>query len=74
MIITPLNYGKLSCKAFRLTAFYDAMIAEYFTGLADEKFPELLTKAFRYKEELRYGENPTKQLFTMKVRLKKTLT
>lgn len=48
----------LAAKAFRLTAFYDAMIAEYFTGLADEKFPELLTKAFRYKEELRYGENP----------------
>lgn len=48
----------LAAKAFRLTAFYDAMIAEYFTEQAKEKFPELLTKAFRYKETLRYGENP----------------
>lgn len=48
----------LAAKAFRLTAFYDAMIAEYFTAETNEQFPELFTKGYRYKELLRYGENP----------------
>lgn len=45
----------LAAKAFRLTAFYDAMIAQYFTK---EDYPELLTMPYRFSEKLRYGENP----------------
>lgn len=49
---------KLAAKAFRQTAFYDSMIAGYFTKDLGEDFPDLLTKGYRFKEELRYGENP----------------
>src|SRR5690606_19355540 len=34
---------RLAAKAFRHTAAYDALIAEYLTGLTEEEFPEKLT-------------------------------
>ncbi|WP_339232630.1 bifunctional phosphoribosylaminoimidazolecarboxamide formyltransferase/IMP cyclohydrolase [Geobacillus sp. FSL W8-0026] len=49
---------KLAAKAFRHTAAYDAMIAEYLTNLAGEDYPETLTITYTKKQSLRYGENP----------------
>lgn len=49
---------QLAAKAFRHTAAYDAMIAEYLTGLAGEEYPETLTVTYTKKQSLRYGENP----------------
>lgn len=46
---------QLSAKVFRHTAYYDALIANYFTP---DLFPEKLTKGFRFNAALRYGENP----------------
>ncbi|MGV3488209.1 MAG: bifunctional phosphoribosylaminoimidazolecarboxamide formyltransferase/IMP cyclohydrolase [Tuberibacillus sp.] len=49
---------KLAAKAFRLTASYDALIADYLTKQTGERFPERLTKTFEIQQSLRYGENP----------------
>ncbi|WP_027410395.1 bifunctional phosphoribosylaminoimidazolecarboxamide formyltransferase/IMP cyclohydrolase [Anoxybacteroides tepidamans] len=49
---------KLAAKVFRHTAAYDAMIAEYLTNMAGERYPESLTVTFEKKQDLRYGENP----------------
>ncbi len=48
----------LAKKAFSLTAYYDAIIANYFSTLSDEKFPHLLTLPAKLVQTLRYGENP----------------
>lgn len=47
----------LALKAFSLTAFYDSMISSYLRP-EEMKFPTYLTKGYRLKNELRYGENP----------------
>ena len=50
---------RLMAKAFRHTAAYDAVIAEYFAEKAGlEKYPQELTLTFEKTQELRYGENP----------------
>ncbi|WP_347861449.1 bifunctional phosphoribosylaminoimidazolecarboxamide formyltransferase/IMP cyclohydrolase [Salimicrobium sp. PL1-032A] len=49
---------ELAAKVFRHTAHYDALIAEYFTGLTGEKDPETVTKTYEHVQSLRYGENP----------------
>lgn len=49
---------RLAAKVFRLTASYDAMIAQYFTDFVEEEEPELLTLTYAHKQALRYGENP----------------
>ena len=49
---------KLAAKVFRHTAAYDALIAEYLTGLTGEEFPERLTVTYELQQSLRYGENP----------------
>ncbi len=46
---------KLAAKAFRHTAYYDSLIADYFT---EEPFPEKITVGLRKFSDLRYGENP----------------
>ncbi|MGG5358328.1 MULTISPECIES: bifunctional phosphoribosylaminoimidazolecarboxamide formyltransferase/IMP cyclohydrolase [unclassified Enterococcus] len=48
---------KLAAKVFRHTAAYDALIAEYMTGLSGEQWTEQLTMTFEHKQNLRYGEN-----------------
>lgn len=49
----------LATKAFQLTAFYDAMIAQTFMRQsAHSDWPEYFVKGYRLSEELRYGENP----------------
>lgn len=49
---------QLAAKAFRHTAAYDALIADYFMKETNETFPESLTMTFEKKQDLRYGENP----------------
>lgn len=58
---TLLTRKQLAAKVFRHTAAYDALIAEYLTELAGEKFPEKLTVTFEKVQDLRYGENPHQQ-------------
>ena len=48
----------LSSKAFGLTAYYDAMIANWFNDKLNIKFPERKTIFGRKLFNLRYGENP----------------
>lgn len=53
---TSLDFRRyLAAKVFRLTAAYDAMIAEYLT---EEEFPERITHTYTKVADLRYGENP----------------
>lgn len=49
---------KLSAKAFRHTASYDSIIANYLTEKVGEENPETLTITYDKVSELRYGENP----------------
>ncbi|HGD4188276.1 TPA: bifunctional phosphoribosylaminoimidazolecarboxamide formyltransferase/IMP cyclohydrolase [Streptococcus agalactiae] len=49
---------RLAAKAFRHTAAYDALIAEYFTAQVGEAKPEKLTITYDLKQAMRYGENP----------------
>ena len=48
----------LACKVFNYTAYYDALIANYFNKLTKVKFPEKLTIPLNRAQDLRYGENP----------------
>lgn len=48
---------RLAMKAFSLTAFYDSIIARYFTKLTGEE-SKYKTYGFEKESDLRYGENP----------------
>ena len=48
----------MSSKAFGLTAYYDAMIANWFNNKLNIQFPERKTIFGRKLFNLRYGENP----------------
>lgn len=50
----------LAKKVFAHTARYDAIIADYLTGVTEKEqsFPEYLTTSFKRDAVLRYGENP----------------
>lgn len=54
----PETRLELARKVFNYTAYYDALIAQYFNELCQEAFPDYLTLAYRKKDQLRYGENP----------------
>ena len=59
---TSLKFRELmSSKAFGLTAYYDAMIANWFNNKLNIKFPERKTIFGRKLQKLRYGENPHQQ-------------
>ena len=59
---TSLKFRELmSSKAFGLTAYYDAMIANWFNKKLNIKFPERKTIFGRRFQNLRYGENPHQQ-------------
>ena len=59
---TTLKFRELmSSKAFGLTAYYDAMIANWFNKKLKIDFPERKTIFGRKLNKLRYGENPHKQ-------------
>ena len=56
---TSLKFREImSSKAFGLTAYYDAMIANWFNKKLKIQFPERKTIFGRKLKELRYGENP----------------
>ena len=48
----------MSSKAFGLTAYYDAMIANWFNKKLKIEFPERKAIFGRQFKKLRYGENP----------------
>jgi phosphoribosylaminoimidazolecarboxamide formyltransferase / IMP cyclohydrolase len=59
---TTLKFRELmSSKAFGLTAYYDAMIANWFNKKLKIDFPERKTIFGRKLQKLRYGENPHQQ-------------
>ena len=59
---TSLKFRELmSSKAFSLTAYYDAMIANWFNTKLKINFPERKTIFGRKFKKLRYGENPHQQ-------------
>ncbi len=59
---TSLKFRELmSSKAFGLTAYYDAMIANWFNKKLNINFPERKTIFGRKLHKLRYGENPHQQ-------------
>ena len=59
---TSLKFRELmSSKAFGLTAYYDAMIANWFNTKLKIEFPERKTIFGRRLQKLRYGENPHQQ-------------
>ena len=56
---TSIKFRELmSSKAFGLTAYYDAMIANWFNRKLNIQFPERKTIFGRKFTTLRYGENP----------------
>ncbi len=59
---TSLKFREfMSSKAFGLTAYYDAMIANWFNKKLNIQFPERKTVFGRQFKKLRYGENPHQQ-------------
>ncbi len=50
--------ANLGAKAFRLTARYDAIIANYLSERISNEQSESLTLTYDLNSELRYGENP----------------
>ena len=54
-----LSYREqMAAKAFRYTAYYDALIADYFNHRLSVSAPEYLSFCYRLGTNLRYGENP----------------
>ena len=59
---TSLKFREfMSSKAFGLTAYYDAMIANWFNKRLKIEFPERKTIFGKKFQNLRYGENPHQQ-------------
>ena len=59
---TSLKFREImSSKAFGLTAYYDAMISNWFNKKLNIEFPERKTIFGRKFQKLRYGENPHQQ-------------
>jgi len=55
----PSLRPSLQAKAFRHTAYYDSIIAEYLSDrLGDSPFQPTLVRGSRLRQRLRYGENP----------------
>ena len=56
---TSLNFRKsMANKAYGLTAYYDAMVSEWFNRDIGLEFPERKTFFGKKINQLRYGENP----------------
>lgn len=55
--VSLLTRRQLAAKAFRHTAYYDTLIADYLTKIENEKFPEKLSLGYDRHATLRYGEN-----------------
>ncbi|MGB9790387.1 MAG: bifunctional phosphoribosylaminoimidazolecarboxamide formyltransferase/IMP cyclohydrolase [Thermotoga caldifontis] len=52
---------RLAAKAFQYSAWYDAVIAQYFSRIVGELFPKYFVLSYERVCELRYGENPHQQ-------------
>jgi phosphoribosylaminoimidazolecarboxamide formyltransferase / IMP cyclohydrolase len=52
---------KMSLEAFSETAYYDAVISNYFNKIKNNNFPQKKTVYGNLIEKLRYGENPHQQ-------------
>ena len=52
---------KMSLEAFSETAYYDAVISNYFNKIKNNNFPKKKTIYGNLIEKLRYGENPHQQ-------------
>ena len=65
-LIKPVKPWPLAAKAFRHTAAYDALIAEYFTAQVGEEKPEKLTLTYDLKQAMRYGENPQQKAYRLR--------
>ncbi len=48
----------LASKVFNYTAYYDALIANFFNDCVNIKYPEKITLPLTKIQDLRYGENP----------------
>ena len=56
---TSLNFrAKMSADAFSETAYYDAVISNYFNKIKNNNFPKKKVIYGNLIEKLRYGENP----------------
>ena len=56
---TSLDFReKMSLEAFSETAYYDAVISNYFNEIKNNKFPKKKVVFGNLIEKLRYGENP----------------
>ena len=59
IIVPKLNFReKMASKAYGLTAYYDAVVSEWFNRDIGLKFPERKTFFGKKTHQLRYGENP----------------
>ncbi|MDA9234015.1 bifunctional phosphoribosylaminoimidazolecarboxamide formyltransferase/IMP cyclohydrolase [Candidatus Pelagibacter sp.] len=59
---TSLNFRKqMSLEAFSETAYYDAVISNYFNTISNNHFPEKKVIYGKLIEKLRYGENHHQQ-------------
>jgi phosphoribosylaminoimidazolecarboxamide formyltransferase/IMP cyclohydrolase len=56
--VSPETNFRLAKKVFILTARYDGAIANYLTGMKDQKWPEVFNHQVVKAQDLRYGENP----------------
>ena len=48
----------LARKVFNFTAYYDAVISDYFNQIEGVDYPDFYTVGLKNRTELRYGENP----------------
>lgn len=67
---------ELAAEAFQHTAYYDGMVAAYFTkkssntsndAMSSTSLPETFSFALRKEQDLRYGENPHQQAGLYKI-------
>ncbi len=56
--LTAETRRRLSLRAFRRTAAYDAAISNHFGTILEGDFPAIRTEQWRKVHDLRYGENP----------------
>lgn len=56
--LAPAHRLELAKSAFRLTAQYDAAVANYLAEQHDDLFPSFYAPFFEKVRDLRYGENP----------------
>ena len=69
---TSLTFRKkMSQIAFSETAYYDAVISNYFNTISKTYFPQKIISFGNLIEKLRYGENLIKKvLFILKAKIK----